>query len=94
MVHLLTLMNTNNTILLPEFVLYADLTYTSVNAKKIVIAKTIGDDIGEDLYKINNESGTCRKCFFKTLKNMSNYRIYMIRFSFHLRKIVLTGTLK
>lgn len=69
-------MNTNDTIFSPEVVLYANLTYTSVNAGKIVTAKTIGDDIAEDLYKINDESGTCRKCFFKTFKNMSNYRSY------------------
>lgn len=69
-------MNTNDTILSPEFVLYANFAYTSVNAGEIVIAKTIGEDIAEDLYEINDESGTCRKCFSKTLKNMSNYRSY------------------
>lgn len=51
--------------------------YIFVNVWKIVIVKIIGEDIVEDLYKINDELGMCRKCFFKIFKNMLNYRLYI-----------------
>lgn len=76
MVYFLILMNIIDIILLLEFVLYVNLIYIFVNVGKIVIVKIIGDDIVEDLYKINDELGMCRKCFFKIFKNMLNYRLY------------------